>query len=208
MKNTVVQYGVMIVLGMVLMASQGCGIQWVKADGEDGTPKTSDGASDDKLSGFSQNPSEERLSSGGIATSTSPSGAGARRLAELTKEELAAEKAAEEAGLQDVFYGYDQWMVSDAGVDALDHDAAYLKEHPEAVLSIEGHCDERGTSEYNLVLGDKRAKAARTYLIESGVKPKQIAILSFGKERPFCEERTESCYQQNRRGHMLLNLKK
>jgi len=208
MKNMVVQYGVTIIFGMALVASQGCGTQWLQTDGEDNTPKISGGGSKGELSGFSQNPSEERLASGGIATSTSPSGASARRLAELTKEELAAEKAAEEAGLQDVFYGYDQWAVSGTGVDALNQDAAYLKEHPEAVLSIEGHCDERGTSEYNLVLGDKRAKAARTYLIASGVKPKQIAILSFGKERPFCEDHTESCYQQNRRGHMLLNLKK
>lgn len=208
MKNMVVQYGVTIIFGMALVASQGCGTQRLQTDGEDSTPKISGGGSKGELSGFSQNPSEERLASGGIATSTSPSGASARRLAELTKEELAAEKAAEEAGLQDVFYGYDQWTVSGTGVDALDQDAAYLKEHPEAVLSIEGHCDERGTSEYNLVLGDKRAKAARTYLIASGVKPKQIKILSFGKERPFCEEHTESCYQQNRRGHMLLNLKK
>ena len=208
MKNMVVQYGVTIIFGMALVASQGCGTQRLQTDGEDSTPNISGGGSKGELSGFSQNPSEERLASGGIATSTSPSGASARRLAELTKEELAAEKAAEEAGLQDVFYGYDQWAVSGTGVDALNQDAAYLKEHPEAVLSIEGHCDERGTSEYNLVLGDKRAKAARTYLIASGVKPKQIAILSFGKERPFCEDHTESCYQQNRRGHMLLNLKK
>ncbi|MBI3356492.1 MAG: OmpA family protein [Nitrospirae bacterium] len=126
------------------------------------------------------------------------------RRADLTKEE----KAAIEAGLQDVFFGYDQWAVSDAGMEALNHDAVYLKDNPGAVLKIEGHCDERGTSDYNLVLGDKRAKAARSYLIEAGVSPKQVAIVSFGKERPFCFDRDESCYQQNRRGHMLLNTKK
>lgn len=208
MNNIIGKYGVAIILGMVLVSSQGCGTKWLQSDGEDGAPNISGGGSGGELSGFSQNPSEERLTSGGIATSTGPSGASARRLAELTKEELAAEKAAADAGLQDVFYGYDEWTVSGAGVDALNQDAAYLKEHPDAVLSIEGHCDERGTSEYNLVLGDKRAKAARTYLIESGVKQKQIAILSFGKERPFCDDHNEACYQQNRRGHMLLNLKK
>jgi peptidoglycan-associated lipoprotein len=157
------------------------------------------------LSGFSRNPSEERLAQGGYSASRgSSSGVSARQRAELTKEE----KSAIEAGLQDVFYGYDQWAVSDVGMEALNQDAAYLKDHPGAVLKIEGHCDERGSSDYNLVLGDKRAKAARSYLIESGVSPKQVMIVSFGKERPFCFDRDESCYQQNRRGHMLLNMKK
>jgi peptidoglycan-associated lipoprotein len=208
MNNIVAKYGVAVFLGMALVSSQGCGTKWLESDGEGGTPKISGGSSGKELSGFSQNPSEERLSSGGIATSIGPSGSSARRQAALTKEELAAEKAATDAGLQDVFFGYDQWTVSGAGLDALNQDAAYLKEHPEAVLSIEGHCDARGTSEYNLVLGDKRAKAARSYLLESGVNAKQLAILSFGKERPFCVDHDESCYQQNRRGHMLLNLKK
>ena len=107
--------------------------------------------------------------------------------------------------MQDVFFGYDQWMVSQAGIESLDRDGNYLKEHPGAVLKMEGHCDERGTSDYNMVLGDKRAKAARAYLIESGVSAKQVATVSYGKERPFC---FESCYQQNRRGHMLLSVRK
>jgi peptidoglycan-associated lipoprotein len=75
-------------------------------------------------------------------------------------------------------------------------------------MKVEGHCDERGTADYNIVLGDKRAKAARSYLIESGVAPKQVTIVSYGKARPFCTDPAESCYQQNRRGHVLLNVKK
>jgi peptidoglycan-associated lipoprotein len=110
-----------------------------------------------------------------------------------------------QAGLQDVFFGYDQWTLSDAGMEALNHDATYLKNHSGAVLKIEGHCDERGTSDYNMVLGDKRAKAARNYLKEVGVSPKQVVIVSYGKERPFCVDQDESCYQQNRRDHMLLS---
>lgn len=208
MNKIVAKSGAVIIMGMVLLSSEGCGTKWMQSDGENGLPKISGGGSSGELSGFSQNPSEERLTQGGISTSLSPSGASARRRAELTKEEQAAEKAAADAGLQDVFFGYDQWTVSGEGVEALNRDAAYLKDHPNAVLKVEGHCDERGTSEYNLVLGDKRAKAARSYLIEAGVKDKQVAIVSFGKERPFCADSDESCYQQNRRGHMLLNLKK
>jgi peptidoglycan-associated lipoprotein len=153
------------------------------------------------LRGFSRNPSEERLAQDGYATALNPSGTGPRQRAELTKEE----KAAVEAGLHDVFFGYDQWTLSGEGMEALNHDAAYLKDHPGTVLKIEGHCDERGTSDYNMVLGDKRAKAARNYLTEVGVNSKQVVIVSYGKERPFCFDRDESCYQQNRRDHMLLS---
>ncbi len=93
-------------------------------------------------------------------------------------------------------------------MEALNLDARWLKDHPGAVMKVEGHCDERGTADYNIVLGDKRAKAARNYLVESGVAPKQVAIVSYGKARPFCSDPHESCYQQNRRGHVLLNVKK
>ncbi len=206
MKN-VAKYGFVVIMGIILVNSQGCGTKSIQSDGKNGVPQISGGGSSGELSGFSQNPSEERLTQGGVAISRNPSSASARRHAALTKEEQAAEKAAADAGLQDVFFGYDEWMVSGAGIEALNQNAAYLKEHPGAVLTIEGHCDERGTGEYNMVLGDMRAKAARSYLVESGVREKQIAILSFGKERPFCFDRNESCYQQNRRGHMLLNLK-
>jgi peptidoglycan-associated lipoprotein len=199
-------------MGLLLIAGQGCSSKWWQSDGntengQSGTsqlPTISGGASSGELSGFSQNPSEERLQPGGGIASVSSSGLTERQRAELTKEE----KAAIEAGLQDVFFAYDQWMISDSGMNALNRDAEWLKTHPGAVMKVEGHCDERGTGEYNFVLGEKRAKSARSYLVEMGVSPKQIAIVSYGKERPFCAEHDEACYQQNRRGHMLLSVKK
>jgi peptidoglycan-associated lipoprotein len=210
MKKIVAKSGAVIIMGVVLLSSEGCGTKWMQSDGDNGLPKISSGGSSGELSGFSKNPSEERLtqSKDGFSTMMNLSDKSARRFAEITREERAAEKAALEAGLQDVFFGYDQSTLSDAGIEALNHDAAYLKDHPGAVLRIGGHCDERGTTDYNLVLGDSRAKAARSYLVESGVSSEQVAVMSYGKERPFCLEHEESCYQQNRRGHMLLNLKK
>jgi peptidoglycan-associated lipoprotein len=205
MNRSIAKSGAAVIMGMILLSSQGCGTKWLQSDGDGDIPKISGGSSSGELRGFSKNPSEERLGPGGFSTSMNRN---ADRHAVLTKEEKAAEKAAMEAGLQDVFFGYDQWTVGDVGMEALNHDAAYLKEHPGTIMRVEGHCDERGTSDYNLVLGDKRAKAARSYLIESGVNEKQVAIVSFGKERPFCSDHEESCYQQNRRGHMLLNIKK
>ena len=192
-------------MGFILLVGQGCGTKWLQSDGETGAGTAQKGGSGGALSGFSKNPSEERLGKGGdIASLSSSGGISARQRAEITKEE----KAAIEAGLLDVFFGYDQWTLSDAGMEALNHDAQWLKDHPNAVMKVEGHADERGTADYNLVLGDKRAKTARSYLIESGVGPKQLAIVSYGKARPFCMETSESCYQQNRRGHVLLNRKK
>jgi len=195
---------VVAAMGLVLLVGQGCSMKWLQSDGETGTGSAQRDGSGGALSGFSKNPSEERLAKGGDIASLSSSGITARQRAEITKEE----KAAIEAGLQDVFFAYDQWTLSDAGMEALNHDAQWLKDHPRALMKVEGHADERGTADYNLVLGEKRAKAARSYLIESGVGSKQLAIVSYGKARPFCTDPSESCYQQNRRGHVLLNVKK
>jgi peptidoglycan-associated lipoprotein len=195
---------VVAAMGLVLLVGQGCSMKWLQSDGETGTGSAQRDGSGGALSGFSKNPSEERLAKGGDIASLSSSGISARQRAEITKEE----KAAIEAGLQDVFFGYDQWTLSDAGMEALNHDAQWLKDHPRALMKVEGHADERGTADYNLVLGEKRAKAARSYLIESGVGSKQLAVVSYGKARPFCTDPSESCYQQNRRGHVLLNMKK
>lgn len=207
MRSIIGKIGVVVAIGTIALSGQGCNTKWLKSESsekESTPPSISGKSSSGELSGFSHNPSEERITQGGFSTSLTPSGSGIRQRADLTKEE----KAALEAGLQDVFFGYDQWTVPDAGMEALDRDAAYLKDHPGAVLKIEGHCDERGASDYNMILGDKRAKAARSYLLEAGVNPKQVLIVSYGKERPFCSERDESCYQQNRRGHMLLTTKR
>ncbi len=190
--------GVVAAMGLVLLVSQGCSMKLLQSDGE------TEAVAGQKLTGFSKNPSEERLGKGGGIVSLSPSGMAARQRAEITKEE----KAAIEAGLVDVFFGYDQYALSNAGMEALNHDSEWLKEHPGAMMRVEGHCDERGTADYNIVLGDKRAKAARSYLVELGVSPKQVRIVSYGKARPFCTDSAESCYEQNRRGHVLLNVKK
>lgn len=211
MNRLIMKSGAVMVVGLALLSNQGCNTKWLQSDGEGKAgggssklPNMSGGGSSGELSGFSRNAPEERLAQSGYSTALNPSGFSARQRAELTKQETAAV----EAGLQDVFFGYDQWTLSDAGTETLNQDAVYLKDHPGALLKIEGHCDERGTADYNMVLGDKRAKAVRNYLTEVGVNPKQVAIVSYGKERPFCFDRDEACYQQNRRGHMLLTNKK
>ncbi|HEY5931698.1 MAG TPA: peptidoglycan-associated lipoprotein Pal [Nitrospira sp.] len=165
------------------------------------------------LRGLDRNPSEERLGgNGGNAGSQggpghgntmvakAETGAAARQLAEIRAEQVASVAA----GLRDVFFTYDSFSITDEGRHTLSGDANWARSNPYAQLKIEGHCDERGTSAYNLVLGEKRAKAVRNYLVELGVIPTHLSVVSYGKERPFCAEHTESCYSQNRRGHLVV----
>src|SRR5690349_23154733 len=88
-------------------------------------------------------------------------------------------------------------------VSTLDQNAAWLKANPGTLLLIEGHTDERGTSEYNLGLGDLRASAAKRYMMDQGVASARMVAISYGKERPLCTEHTESCWARNRRAHFL-----
>ena len=106
--------------------------------------------------------------------------------------------------LRDVFFEYDSWRITQEGTQALTHDSEWLSGNPMRSLTVEGHCDQRGTQSYNLVLGKKRAEAVRSYLVDLGVTPSQIQVVSYGKERPFCMGTNETCYQLNRRGHLTL----
>lgn len=129
-----------------------------------------------------------------------PSGSSSRQLEEMRAEQVASAAA----GLRDVYFGYDSWTISEEGRQALSRDAQWMKSNGGAAVKVEGHCDERGTSAYNMVLGEKRAKAVRNYLVELGVSANRLSVVSYGKERPFCADHAESCYQQNRRGHLVL----
>ena len=106
--------------------------------------------------------------------------------------------------VEDVYFAFDSWKISHEGAKSLQADAEWLKNHPGHQVTIEGHCDQRGTQDYNMVLGKKRAEAAKEYLVDLGVNSSQLKVVSYGKERPFCSEHNEFCYQQNRRGHIDL----
>jgi len=108
------------------------------------------------------------------------------------------------AALADVHFDFDKAVIRSGDVKILDASAGWLKANPEQLLLIEGHCDERGTNEYNLALGERRAKAAMTYLVAQGVEANRITLVSYGKERPSCTEKTERCWAQNRRDHFLV----
>jgi peptidoglycan-associated lipoprotein len=106
--------------------------------------------------------------------------------------------------LQDIHFDFDKYDIRPDAVRTLDANAAWLKSNANHLLLIEGHCDERGTNEYNLALGERRAKSAMNYLVSQGIQASRITIISYGEERPLCSEHTETCWSQNRRGHFLV----
>jgi peptidoglycan-associated lipoprotein len=108
--------------------------------------------------------------------------------------------------VNDIYFAFDSWMISSEEAEHLEASARWLQNNPEKTLTIEGHCDERGTQDYNFVLGKRRAEAAREYLVKLGVETHRINVVSYGKERPFCQSDSEDCFRENRRGHMLIHL--
>ena len=106
--------------------------------------------------------------------------------------------------VQDAFFDYDKAEIRTDARSALSKTAEFLRSHPQISIMIDGHCDERGSTEYNLPLGDRRSGSAKDFLVAQGVASDRIQTLSYGKERPFCIESNESCWQQNRRAHFRM----
>lgn len=129
----------------------------------------------------------------------------------LTEDELFAQKSLaqlnSERPLADAYFDLDSSSIRDDGKASLTANATWLKRWANTRINVEGHCDERGTSEYNLGLGERRAAAVKAYLVELGVPVDRVVIVSKGKETPFCTESAEACWQQNRRGHFVITAK-
>ena len=107
--------------------------------------------------------------------------------------------------IRDAYFDYDSATIRPDAREALQKSADFLKNYPSARVAVEGHCDDRGSTEYNLALGQRRANAVKQYLVSLGIPADQVVTTSWGKEKPFCAEPNESCWQQNRRGHFTLN---
>jgi len=105
--------------------------------------------------------------------------------------------------LKPVFYDFDKFDLKSDARETLNANGRLLKDHPQVMITIEGHCDERGTVQYNLALGEKRARAARDYLVNLGIDMARIDIVSYGKERPFAMGHNEEAWAQNRRAHFV-----
>ncbi len=127
-----------------------------------------------------------------VASNAAPAPAAGPNVSELFQESV-----------QDAFFDTDKSDLRDDARASLTRDAEFLRSYPQVKVSIEGHCDERGSTEYNLGLGQRRADAAKNFLISLGISTDRMTTTSWGKERPFCTDHTESCWQQNRRAHFV-----
>jgi peptidoglycan-associated lipoprotein len=105
--------------------------------------------------------------------------------------------------IKDVYFDYDKSDVRADQQASVQADITFLQQHPNITFTIEGHCDERGSTEYNLALGDNRASAVKNAIVAGGISADRVKTVSYGKEKPFCTEHNEQCWQQNRRGHLV-----
>lgn len=117
-----------------------------------------------------------------------------------------AEQLTAQSGIQDVHFDFDSFQLNEQARVTLSSNAEWLKAHPHVEITIEGHCDDRGTASYNHVLGEKRAIRTKNYLTSLGVPAERLHVMSFGKENPACWDSTEQCYQKNRRAHLVLDI--
>jgi peptidoglycan-associated lipoprotein len=117
----------------------------------------------------------------------------------MTEEELFS------ANTKDIYFDYDKYNLRAGESSAVEQDAAFLKQHVGMKVVIVGHCDDRGSAEYNIALGQNRAETMQKALVSDGVDASRIRVISVGEEQPFCREETEQCWQQNRRAHVMLD---
>lgn len=127
-----------------------------------------------------------------------------------TKEAAAKTEAkvTEEFRLEDIHFDFDKSDIKEKDRDILKGLSDWLSKNKSAKIQIEGHCDERGTNEYNLALGERRAHSAKQYLVTLGVAKNRISTISYGEEKPLCAEANEDCWAKNRRGHFVIQEKK
>ena len=143
------------------------------------------------------------LSLSGWFTSLQANKGGGESLGKSGKTLKAPENVADK-GITDVYFDFDRYHIRDDAREPLNQNSVVLKKKDFKKLVIEGHCDERGTSDYNLALGERRAESAKKYLTALGVNSSKISVITYGKEKPFCMEHNEDCWQKNRRAHFVL----
>jgi len=115
------------------------------------------------------------------------------------KEEVKEKAPAAAAGLQPIYFDFDKSFIRDDARAVMKANAEWLKANPKVKIKIEGNCDERGTKEYNQALGQRRATSAKKYLTDMGIAANRVSLISYGKEKPVCNDSSESCWQKNRR---------
>jgi len=140
-----------------------------------------------------ENPGANQLGEGGTGGSTT------------TQEDWEKGTIGRGGPLSDIHFGYNDYTIGDQDGSVLKSNASWLQAHPQAKVQVEGYCDERGSEEYNIALGAKRAQAGKDYLATLGISESRMSTISYGKELPLCTEHDESCWSQNRRDHFMVS---
>jgi peptidoglycan-associated lipoprotein len=170
-----------------------------------GCPKSADVSSAPEPQAQKVDTSAEDAAKAAAEKSAADDAAAKAAAAKAAEEERAAkERAAKETeGLKPIYFDFDKSFVRDDAKGVMKANADYLKANPKVKVRIEGNCDERGTIEYNQALGQRRAASAKKYLTDMGTSGKRISLISYGKEKPVCNEGTEDCWQKNRRADIV-----
>ncbi len=124
---------------------------------------------------------------------------------EETKEEVVVYKVPDMVMQEDIYFEFDKSTLTPMAQDNLLRKAEWLRENPNSMITIEGHCDERGTNEYNLALGDRRAESTKAFLTDLGIDPSRLTTISYGEERPVDPRSNEEAWAKNRRAHFVIN---
>ena len=148
----------------------------------------------------SQPPAQKEAGKGPETVTEKKGGAGES----ITSKEMDGKTEGKEGMFADVHFDFDKYDIKDADKPTLKNIASWMTKNGSAKLMVEGHCDERGTNEYNLALGDRRAKAVKDYLVSLAVPSAKIETIIYGEEKPLCKEQTEECWAKNRRGHFVV----
>jgi len=189
----------MIPTALLILVATGCAKQPATMPASASAPSPSAGST--AASRPQAAAAQSSMSDGGAGRASLGAGAGT---AGATAARVSPREFMENAALRDVNFDFDKYDIRPADAKILDANAAWLKTNARSLLLIEGHCDERGTPEYNLALGERRAKAAMSYLTALGIQANRISIVSYGEEHPLCKERGEACWAKNRRAHFLV----
>jgi peptidoglycan-associated lipoprotein len=123
----------------------------------------------------------------------------------VEKEEVVVPMTSDVIMQEDIYFEFDKSTLTPSAQDNLLRKAAWLRENNDVTVTIEGHCDDRGTNEYNLALGDRRAESAKAFLVDLGIDPMRLTTISYGEERPVCTQQNEECWAKNRRDNFVVN---
>lgn len=202
---------VLVSLGLILMTAGCAGKRGGSASGDESLAEREKGGAGGGVESVKQDrvasvdspltesdlPSQQGTRGGGRLAPSTPGG-------ESSMAGKGSGPSVDGAGVGDIFFDFDQYSIRKDARSVLDSNAKWLRNEPGKSVLIEGHCDERGTLAYNLVLGEKRARTTKRYLEDLGISASRMQITSYGEVRPFCREHNDGCWQQNRRAHFVV----